>query len=119
MDIVRQEAQVISIHHEDETPLAGVDYELTMVGADRPYQSGRTDTGGRVVFLPGTARQWRLRVFTEDGHGLDRHFELESEPVPQGQAGQGLADISKLVLGVGILLSGFGIAILFVGRNKP
>ncbi|MEW8559399.1 MAG: hypothetical protein AB2588_15560 [Candidatus Thiodiazotropha sp.] len=45
MDLDRQEAQIISLHHDDETPLAGAGYELFAAGADLPYQSGRTDAG--------------------------------------------------------------------------
>ncbi|MES9992626.1 MAG: hypothetical protein ABW098_11765 [Candidatus Thiodiazotropha sp.] len=109
---------MISIQHEDDTPLADVDYELSIAGEEWPYQSGRTDARGRVVFIPGTERRWRLRVFSADGHGLDERFELDPDPLPHGHADHGVSRISKLVLGVGILLSVFGIALLFARRSK-
>ncbi|MBT2970751.1 MAG: ABC transporter permease [Candidatus Thiodiazotropha sp. (ex Ctena orbiculata)] len=118
MAIDRQEAQVISLHHDDETPLAGAEYELFAAGADLPYQSGRTDARGRVVFIPGDLRQWRLRVFGEDGHGLDTHFESTADPRHQGHVDHEVSKTSLLVLGLGILLSGFGAALLFAKRNR-
>ncbi|MEW8426667.1 MAG: hypothetical protein AB2594_20030 [Candidatus Thiodiazotropha sp.] len=118
MDLDRQEAQIISLHHDDETPLAGAGYELFAAGADLPYQSGRTDAGGRVVFLPGDIRQWRLRVFGEDGHGMDRQFELTADPPQQGREDHQVSTISRMVLGLGILLSVFGTALLLAKRSR-
>ncbi|MET0070691.1 MAG: hypothetical protein ABW096_11700 [Candidatus Thiodiazotropha sp.] len=118
LDMDRQEAQIITLHHDDETPLAGAGYELFAAGADLPYQSGRTDAGGRVVFLPGDIRQWRLRVFGEDGHGLDRRFELTADAQLHGHEDHQVSTISKMVLGLGILLSGFGTALLLAKRKR-
>ncbi|MES9970788.1 MAG: hypothetical protein ABW092_12210 [Candidatus Thiodiazotropha sp.] len=114
----RREAQVIWLAHEDDTPLANAAYELSVVGVNRPYQRGQTDALGRVVFIPGDSTQWRLRVFSEDGHGVDRTIELTAGEAVHSHHEHGSSDLTKLILGVGVLLSGFGFLMLFAKRNK-
>ncbi|PVV12023.1 MAG: hypothetical protein B6D77_06000 [gamma proteobacterium symbiont of Ctena orbiculata] len=116
--MARQEAQVIWLRHDDDTPLADADYELSVVGANTPYQTGQTDALGRVVFIPGDLLQWRLRVFSEDGHGVDKTFELTAAGAIHSHDDHGYSHITKLILGIGILLSVFGVVMLFVKRNK-
>jgi nickel transport protein len=117
--IDRQEARVIlRLHHADDTPLAEAGYELSVAGAEVPYQSGKTDTLGRVVFSPGDTREWRLRVFSEDGHGIDTRFELTPGTVSHAHADHTDLDITKLVLGIGILLSGFAMMMLYAKRKR-
>jgi nickel transport protein len=118
LDIERHEADVIQLHHDDDTPLAEVAYELTAAGASTPYQSGKTDALGRVVFISGDVSEWRLRVFSEDGHGLDTTFELTPGVASHSLTDHAESDITKLVLGIGILLSGFGIMMLFAKRKQ-
>ena len=118
LEIDRQEAHVIRLQHADDTPLVDAEYELSVVGAEAPYQTGQTDALGRVVFIPGDVRQWRLRVFSQDGHGIDRTFELAAGTALPVHDAHSYSDITKLVLGVGILLVGFGIVMLFAKRNK-
>jgi nickel transport protein len=117
-EVDRQEAIVIRIHHADDTPMSHAGYELSMAGASAPYQSGNTDAMGRVVFIPSDAPEWRLRVFSEDGHGIDTTFEVTPGAVYHSHADHTDSDITKLVLGIGILLSGFGIMMLF-SKRKP
>jgi nickel transport protein len=117
VEIDRQEAGVIWLHHDDDTPLSHVEYELSVAGANTPYQTGQTDALGRVVFIPGDVRQWRLRVFSQDGHGIDRTFELTPGRLSHTHTEHSHSTFTKLILGIGILLSGFGIIMLFVKRG--
>ncbi|MEW8086793.1 MAG: hypothetical protein AB2823_14640 [Candidatus Thiodiazotropha endolucinida] len=118
LKIERQEAGVIWLQHSDDTPLADVEYELAADGGNTPYQSGKSDALGRVVFIPGDVREWRLRVFSEDGHGIDTVFELAPGATSHSHTGQTYSDFTKLILGIGILLSGFGVMMLFVKRKR-
>jgi hypothetical protein len=70
------------------------------------------------VFIPSNAQEWRLRIFSEDGHGIDTIFELTPGAASHSHAGHTDSDITKLVLGIGILLSGFGIMMLFTKRKQ-
>jgi nickel transport protein len=118
LEIEQQEASVIYLHHTDDTPLVAADYELTVAGASTPYQSGKTDASGRVVFIPGDLREWRLRVFSEDGHGIDTTFKLTPGTLSHSHADHVDSDITKMILGFGILLSGFGIMMLFTKSKR-
>jgi nickel transport protein len=44
-------------------------YEVRAPGMDTVFQSGRVNARGEVSFRPDRAGEWRVRVFTEDGHG--------------------------------------------------
>ena len=46
-------------------------YEIYRAGEEIPFQVGRTDAHGRLVFLPDRAGTWRIKAFSEDGHGVD------------------------------------------------
>ncbi|MBW9272881.1 MAG: ABC transporter permease [Candidatus Thiodiazotropha sp. (ex. Lucinisca nassula)] len=118
LKIERQEAAVIWLHHTDDTPLADVAYELTADGGNAPYQSGKSDASGRVVFIPGDVRGWRLRVFSEDGHGIDTVLELAPGMASHSHTGHTYSELTKLILGIGILLSGFGVMMLFTKRKR-
>ncbi|MEW8012860.1 MAG: hypothetical protein AB2766_07375 [Candidatus Thiodiazotropha endolucinida] len=118
LKIERQEAGVIWLHHTDDTPLADVEYELTATGGKAPYQSGKSDALGRVVFIPGDVREWRLRVFSADGHGIDTVFELAPGVASHSHTGHTYSDFTKLILGIGILLSGFGVMMLFTKHKR-
>jgi hypothetical protein len=117
-EIDRHEASVIHLHHSHDTPLANADYELSIIGAETSYQSGKTDALGRVAFIPGEVRKWRLRVFNQDGHGIDTTFELTPDGLSDAHHAHTSSHISTMILGVGILLSGFGLLMLFSRRKR-
>lgn len=119
LEIDRQEATVIRLHHDDGTPLADASYELSRGGKDLPYQSGQTDASGRVVFIADDAGQWHLRVFSQDGHGIDERFDVNPNLAQPRRENQAVSGLTKMVLGIGILFSGFGLMMLFVKRSKP
>jgi nickel transport protein len=117
-EIERHEASIIHLRHGDDAPLANTDYELSMVGSETSYQSGKTDALGRVVFIPGEVRKWRLRVFNQDGHGIDTTFALTPDGLSHTHHDHTSSHITTLILGVGILLSGFGLLMLFTRRKR-
>jgi hypothetical protein len=117
-EIVSREASVIRLNHGDDTPLVNADYELSVVGVETPYQSGKTDVFGRVVFIPGDLREWRLRVFNQDGHGIDTTFELDRGALSRVHHDHDSSDVTRLILGIGILLSVFGLLMLYTRKKR-
>jgi nickel transport protein len=71
----------VRLAYADGKPFAYETYELYARGSDVPAQVGKTDAEGRVVFVPGTRSQWRLRAFSADGHGADLQFESPAPAV--------------------------------------
>ncbi len=93
-------------------------YEVYRGGEEAPFQVGRTDARGGLAFLPDRAGTWRIKVFSEGGHGAD--FSLSTD----ARGGVEKADESLLerypraVVGVSIIFGIFGvIALLTRGRS--
>jgi nickel transport protein len=146
-EVDRGEAVVVSLAYGNGSPLAFDRYEIIAEGEETPYQSGITDAMGRIVFLPDRTSSWRVRVFSEDGHGADFTFEAgPAEPPaagpdaakPEDEAAQPEqepvntltpevveAEKKRLVerfagpvFGVGIILSAFALFSLFARRRR-
>lgn len=112
-------AVVFHLDYADGRPFSYEAYELYADEKDVPAQVGRTDAMGRIVFLPGAARQWRIRAFSADGHGVDLRFE---PPAVAGQAAAVTADPSRfslILFGLSLLLGGFGLYQLLLKRKSP
>jgi nickel transport protein len=87
-EVSREEAVVVTLAYGDGSPLAGEQYEIRVAGGNAVWQTGVTDVEGRIAFLPDRDAEWRIRVFTEDGHGAD--FTVPAGPPtvePAGEAG--------------------------------
>ncbi len=136
-EVDRGEAVVVSLAYGNGSPLAFDRYEIIAEGEETPYQSGITDAMGRIVFLPDRTSTWRVRVFSEDGHGADFTFEAgpaepedeaaqpEQEPVNTLTPEVVEAEKKRLVerfagpvFGVGIILSVFALFSLFARRRR-
>jgi nickel transport protein len=111
------QAVVIRMFYVDNTPFSFEAYEIYREGEKLPYQVERTDSQGRIAFLPDRAATWRIKAFSEDGHGQD--FKLSTDAAA-------LADMEKpaferygrIVVGVAVILGLFGFLNLFVKRKK-
>lgn len=112
-------ATVITIDYPSGEPFAYENYELRFPGDRFPFQSGRTDARGRIAFVPNRAGQWRLRVFSEDGHGLATAIDVDSPGVARPTADSPGGGRSERVLaGVGFIFGLFGLLALFRRRGS-
>jgi nickel transport protein len=112
------EALVVQMRYPDGSPFAFEAYEVHRDGEKVPHQVGRTDAAGRIAFLPGGPGAWRVRAFSEDGHGLD--IRVESGPGGTAAAsGQPLYDrFTRIAVGVAVILGLFGVLTMFL-RRRP
>lgn len=107
----------VRLFFADDNELSFESYEIYRAEEEIPFQVGRTDAHGRLVFLPDRAGVWRVKVFTEDGHGAD--FSLTTGP----QGGVESAErpfferYSRVLVGVAILFGLFGSVSLFTRRR--
>lgn len=76
--VSRGEAVVIELTHDDGEAFSFERYEIYREGEGDPYQVGSTDVNGRIVFIPDREGAWRVRAFSQDGHGVDFTFENEA-----------------------------------------
>jgi nickel transport protein len=116
--IAATNAVAMSLTYADGSPFAYEKYELYAEGKEVPVQVGNTDAAGRVVFIPGETKQWRLKAYSADGHGVDLRFEspaVQAGAAVTADAGPGRATLA--LFGLGLILAAFGAYQLF-GRKK-
>ncbi|MDP1653260.1 MAG: hypothetical protein Q8L56_11115 [Rhodocyclaceae bacterium] len=128
--IENAQAAVVTLVYGNGKPFAHERYELSPRTADQPAQTGRSDSAGQVIFLPGDTREWRLKTFSAHGHGVDLEFDFPAAPPPtktetlaapivaQPVAEPGPSRASLALFGFSALLAGFGIYQLFLRRRQ-
>lgn len=112
------QAVVIKLFYVDNTPFAFEGYEIYHDGEKLPYQVGRTDSRGRIAFLPDKAATWRVKTISEDGHGLDLKLTTNADAALSGSEKPAFERYSRIVIGVALILGLFGVLNLYVKRKK-
>lgn len=108
---------VVSFFFPDNTKFSYEKYEVYKDGERFPFQVGRTDALGRVVFCPAWSGIWKVKTISEDGHGAEVSISFEGESVEE--RGKNLFErYEKVFVGVGILLGIFGFFELFIRRLR-
>lgn len=115
--VTRGDAVVIALEYADGSPFAYEQYELTPPGEALPFQTGRTDALGRVVFLPDRVGEWRLSASSEDGHGASLTVNVDAVGAAAAKPRSLWERGSKLVTGVALLFGLFGLLTLFARRR--
>ena len=113
------EAVTVTVRYADGSPVAFEPCEVLAPGGGPPFQVGRTDRRGRVVFVPDRAGAWTVKVTGEDGHGAVVPVTVDAALAAAGGEGPRPAADRKwqLIAGVGVLLGVFGIVAMALGRR--
>jgi len=107
------DAVVITVTHEDGSPLTGATYKVSSPAAAHPEWTGTTDRRGRVIFVPDLDGDWRVEVWSPDGHGF-------ATTIPW-TANDGTADTMTVPIASPHILVGVVVAALtgfLVGRRQ-
>jgi nickel transport protein len=96
-------------------------YEVFAPGGDTPFQSGRINAIGELSFRPDREGSWRIRVFTEDGHG--KVIELGVDEAGRVTATQGHHEHTgsywlRALAALGFLFGVFGLLVLWRQRRR-
>jgi len=111
-----EESMTITLQFVKEGDFSFQSYEVYAPKTKTPFQVGRSDLYGRVVFLPDRSGKWRVKVFSEDGHG--KIIEVDINKTNKGQTiVQNTSTVGRLLLGFVLLFSVFGV-IYFTKRKK-
>jgi len=102
----------------DGSDFAFESYEIYRAGDEIPFQVGRTDLQGRVVFLPDRAGTWRIKAFSEDGHGADFSFSTDVESRLQDANQPFLERHLRIVVGVSLIFGVFGLINLIMRKGE-
>jgi len=78
-EVVQTRATIIMLSYDDGEPFSGARYEAGPVDAEKPALTGTTDRTGRVVIFGDAPGRWKLRAFSEDGHGIALEFDRGSD----------------------------------------
>lgn len=116
--VISGQAVVIKLFYADNSPFTFEAYEIYREAEKLPYQVGRTDSQGRIAFLPDRAARWRVKAISEDGHGLDFKVSTDAAANLAGSEKPAFERYSRIVIGVGLILGLFGFLSLYFKRNK-
>ncbi len=114
------EATIVTVNHDDGTPLAFATFSVFPPHGGPAFAKGQTDSLGRVVFLPNVSGKWEVKVFADDGHGVVTTVEVmpSSSTTTHDSQPQSLGQIHKLITGVGILFGIFGLLVLIQNHQS-
>jgi len=112
------QAVVIRLFYVDNKPFTFEGYEIYRAGEKLPYQVGRTDSQGRIAFLPDRAGDWRIKAISEDGHGLDFTLKTDAAAKVATSDKPAYERYGRIVVGIAVILGLFGFLALYVKRNK-
>jgi nickel transport protein len=111
-------AVVVRLQYADTGEFSYESYEIFREGEDLPYQVGRTDAKGAIAFVPDRGGVWRIRTFSEDGHGLDVTIDVDDDQVLH-LADRSLFDrYERIIVGIALLFGIFGTINLYTRRKK-
>ena len=115
---VPAQALVIQMHYADGSPFAFEAYEVYRDGEKVPQQVGRTDKTGRIAFLPDGPATWRVKAFSEDGHGLDIRVESGAGGTVEAADRPIFDRFARIFVGVAVILALFATLKLFYRRRS-
>jgi nickel transport protein len=110
-------AVIVELRYGDGSPFSYEAAEVYRPGESVPFLAGRTDATGRLAFVPDRPGDWRIRAFSEDGHGGD--FTVAAAVQGGSSApSAGLGEVGGLAVGLSILFGLFGLWSLFLRRKS-
>ncbi|ADC89683.1 conserved hypothetical protein [Thermocrinis albus DSM 14484] len=106
---------VVRFFFPDGTPFSYESYKVFSERSQVPFQIGRTDALGRVVFCPSTPGVWRVSTYSEDGHGA--RVDIEVKEVGAVEKVSLYERYSKVLTGVSLLIGIWGLYQIYVRRR--
>lgn len=117
--ISRGEAYILDFYYSDGTKFAFESYEIYKPSNERTaYQVGRTNEHGVISFVPDTVGRWKVRVFSDDGHGASAELDITEDSKVTERKIDFFERFAKPTFGTGLILILFSIVNLFVRRKR-
>lgn len=117
--ITQGPATIIRLFYPDGTPFAYEAFEIYRAGETVPYAVGRTDALGQAVFVPDAAGSWRVKAFSNDGHGVEVDFTVDEAHRIRNEQRSFYERHARLLVGIGAILGIFGVISLFTQGGRP
>lgn len=109
-------AVIVELRYGDGSPFGYESAEVYRPAESIPFLAGRTDANGRLAFVPDQAGDWRIKAFSEDGHGGD--FTLATGEGGTAAPSAGLGTLGGLAVGLSLLFGIFGVWSLFLRKES-
>ncbi len=112
-------AVVVTVRFGDEEPASYSEFELFAPSESQPFQVGRSDGLGRVVFAPHRSGTWRLKVKADSSHGIHGasiDIQVAENQLVTDYSRPLVARHTRMLVAVGLLLGVFGALALW---KKP
>lgn len=116
--ITQGPATIIRLHYPDGSPFAYEAFEIYRTGERVPYAVGRTDAQGQAVFAPDAAGSWRVKAFSDDGHGVEVAFTVDTSLQVRDEQRSFYERHARLLVGIGAILGIFGLISLFAQGGR-
>ena len=119
------QAKVVEVFFADGRAFSFENFEVTGPKDRSPFLIGRTDKLGRVVFVPDRPGEWSVKVWSEDGHGLQTTVlvadpEASPNPAAVGDA-PASAPLTRHLIGLAaglVLICALGVVLTIQSRRK-
>ena len=103
---------VLNFFFPDNSKFSYENFEIRAPGEAAIFQKGRTDRLGRVALLPDRQGIWRVRVFSDDGHGADVEVNVGPNQTVTNYSRSLFDRYSRVFVGAGFIFGSFGLLIL-------
>lgn len=120
-DVKNGQATVVTTYLGDEEA-SYAEYEVfAPAETANPFQLGRSDARGRVVFIPDRAGKWLVKVKADSQHGVHGaqiEVDVDESAVVKDFSKPLVATHTRLLIGVSLLFGFFGLYSLFRGKGQ-
>nr|WP_321267364.1 hypothetical protein [uncultured Sulfurimonas sp.] len=116
-NISQKQSIVISFSFAQEDDFSFQSYEVYAPNSEIPFAVGRTDALSRLSFLPNIQGKWRVKAFSEDGHGKVVEVEVDEQMQTKADANHTYT-FEKALIGIMLLLGVFGLIYIKKGKKK-
>jgi nickel transport protein len=116
--VTRGDAVVVELFYPDNTKFGNQRCEIYRPGEETPYQTGTTDERGRIVFIPDQGGTWRIRTFSEDGHGANIAVDVDTDGLTAETKGTLFERFSAIIVGLSLIVGIFGVMALLQTRRR-
>ena len=103
---------VIYLFFSDNSKFSYEHFEIFAPGERTVFQKGFTDKLGRVALLPDRPGTWRIRTFSEDGHGANVKVEVGPNQILKNYSRSPFDRYSRVFTGAGLIFGIFGFIIV-------
>ncbi len=115
--VSHEEAIVVSYRFASEGDFSFQSYEIYAPHAKLPFQVGRTNANAELLFIPNVQGKWKIKAFSEDGHGKIIELDVADVLQKKSQENSFFLSLLKPLFGVLTIVALFGL-IYFNKRKK-